>query len=316
MLSLILAIHNGAETLPRTLDAFTRLAPLSDGLEIIAVDNASTDQTVDILESYMGRLPMTVLHEPRQGKSFALNKGIDHANGNFIVFTDDDIIPEVNWLTAYMDAAEHNASIGIFAGQVRHEWDAPPPHWLKYLASVGKSYGGTPSNMGQQIVSSGAVKGCNLMVRRSTLGQTRFAETSDVNFCGEGHSSGGEDTLFAKEIAARNLGILFVPDACVRHIVRTNEIGVKPVFSRYLRIGSTQPIEAKGGIAIMGYPAYGLRQAFSQAASCLSCSIRGKSEEAATHMVHLAKTLGSLRAGRRIKGSRRINSQAPNGNDQ
>ncbi len=311
MLSLILAIHNGAATLPRTLSALTRIALPSEGLEIIAVDNASTDQTGDILETYMARLPMTVLHEPRQGKSFALNTGIEHAKGDFLVFTDDDIIPEVNWLTAYMDAAERHPGIGIFAGQVRHEWDAPPPRWLKHLAGVGKSYAGTPIDMGEQTVSPGAVKGNNLMIRRSTMAHTRFAENSGVNFCGEGQSTGGEDTLFAKEIAALGNDILFVPDACIRHIVRANQVGIRPVFSRYLRIGATLPIEAKEGIKILGYPAFGLRLAFIQAAKCLSWLVRGRSEEAAIYMVHLAKTLGGLSEGHKIRSAKKINSQTP-----
>jgi hypothetical protein len=259
---------------------------------------------------------MTVLYEPRQGKSFALNRGIEHAKGDFIVFTDDDIIPEVNWLTAYVDAAERHPGIGIFAGQVRHEWDAPPPRWLKFLANAGKSYGGTPIDMEEKTVPFGAVKGCNLMVLRSTMAQTRFAETPDVNFCGEGPSSGGEDTLFAKEIASRDNGILFVPNACVRHIVRANQVGIRPVFSRYMRIGGTLPIEAKEGIKILGYPAFGLRQACSQAAKCLSWLVRGKSEEAAIYMVYLAKTLGALREGHKIRNARKINSKTPSRNSK
>jgi len=312
MLSLILAIHNGAGTLPRTLTALTRLVQPSEALEIIAVDNASTDQTVELLESYMGRLPMTIVHEPRQGKSFALNKGIEHARGDFIIFTDDDIIPEVNWLTAYMDVAKRYPGIGVFAGQVRHEWEAPPPHWLKHLANIGKSYGGTPMDLGEQTVPAGTVKGCNLMVRCSTMAKTRFSETSGVNFCGKGPSPGGEDTLFAKEMAALGNSILFVPDACVRHIVRAREVGIRPVFSRYMRIGGTLPIVSKEGIEFFGYPAFGVRLAFSQAVKCLSWLVRGRSDEAAIYMVHLAKTLGGLREGRKIKNAKKFNSQTPN----
>lgn len=311
MLSLILAIHNGAETLPRTLSALTRLAQPSEGLEIIAVDNASTDQTSEILASYASKLAMTVLYEPRQGKSFALNKGIEHAKGDFIVFTDDDIIPEVNWLTAYMDAVKRHPGIGIFAGQVRHEWDSPPPPWLKYLASVGKSYAGTPIDMGEQTVVASAVKGANLMVLRSTMAQTRFAENAGVNFCGQGQSTGGEDTLFAREIAAGDNDIVFVPDACIRHIVRANQVGIKPVFARYLRIGGTFPIEANEGISILGYPAWGLLRAFTHATKCLLWLARGKSEEAALYMVHFAQTLGGLREGHKIRSARKPNSQTP-----
>ncbi len=304
MISLILATHNGAATLPRTLSSLSRIVHPSQGLEIITVDNASTDQTRQILESYLNSLPLTILGEPRQGKSFALNTGIDHAKGDFIVFTDDDVIPEVNWLTAYLDAAERHADVGIFAGQVRHKWEAQPPPWLTYLADIGKSFGGTPVGLEEQKISPGAIKGCNLMVRRSTLAHTRFSEQAGVNFSVETPASGGEDTLFAREIAKRANGILFVPEACVRHIVRANQVGVRPVFSRYFRIGGTCPIEAKGGITIVGYPAWGLRQASTEAAQCFLWLMRGNSERAALGMTHLAKTLGGLSKGRKIRSTK------------
>lgn len=301
MFSLIIAVHNGAATLPRTLNALSRIHHPACGLEIIAVDNASTDQTREILESHATNLAMTILVEPRQGKSFALNTGIGHASGDFIVFTDDDVVPDPEWLTAYLDAAERHLDVGIFAGQVRHEWEALPPPWLKYLADIGKSYGGTPVDLKEQTISSGAIKGCNLMVRRSTLAHTRFSEVAGVNFSAEAPSSGGEDTLFARELAKPDNDILFVPRACVRHIVRAHEVGIRPVFSRYVRIGGSCPIDAKGSITIFGYPGWGLRQAASEAAICLLWLMRGKSEKAALRMIYFAKTLGGLGAGRRLR---------------
>lgn len=150
-------------------------------------------------------------------------------------------------------------------------------------------------------MSSGAVKGFNLMVRPTTMAQIRFAEDPGVNFRGQGISTGGEDTLFAREIADRSNGILFVPKACVRHIVRGNQVGVIPVFSRYMRIGGAQPIEAKGGMTMLGYPVWGLRQAVSHGAKCLAWLVRGRSKEAAVHMVRLASTLGGLREGHRLR---------------
>jgi hypothetical protein len=83
-----------------------------------------------------------------------------------------------------------------------------------------------------------------------------------------------------------------------------------------MRIGGTLPIVSKEGIIIFGYPAFGLRLAFSQAAKCLSWLVRGRSEEAAVYMIHLAKTLGGLREGRKIRSAGKFNSQAPSRDGQ
>lgn len=100
MISVILTSHNGESTLPLTLDALGKLLRPGDGVEFIAVDNASTDHTPNLLREAQDSLPLTVLSEPRPGKSFALNHALRHARGDLVVFTDDDVIPHAEWLEA------------------------------------------------------------------------------------------------------------------------------------------------------------------------------------------------------------------------
>lgn len=304
MMSLILASHNGSPTLTRTLDALARIDHPQQGLEIIAVNNASTDDTQAILEAYARKLAMQVLTESRRGKSFALNTGIKAAKGDLIVFTDDDVIPETNWLISYERAAEKFPNTAVFAGQVRHEWDAPPPAWLESLAAAGKSYGGTPLEFKEEAVSPSYVKGCNFMVRRSAMGDTRFCEDPGTNYCGQGRSAGGEDTAFAHEVANKDGEVIFVPGACIRHIVRKYQIGILPVFSRYVRIGRTLPIEVGSGYRILGYPVWGLRLVLKHAGRGLWLLLKGQSSQAAEQLIHLAKLLGSIGEGRRINSNR------------
>ena len=84
----------------------TRATPPRGGWRLIAVDNASTDGTGDLMRSYADRLPIVVLHEPQAGKNRALNRAIEVAEGDFYVFTDDDVLVGENWLAAWRDVAE------------------------------------------------------------------------------------------------------------------------------------------------------------------------------------------------------------------
>src|SRR3546814_6939242 len=72
-ISIVLATHNGTATLRLTLEALRRVDLTAGAVEIVAVDNASTDGTRALLEDYRHRLPLTVLSEPRRGKRLALN---------------------------------------------------------------------------------------------------------------------------------------------------------------------------------------------------------------------------------------------------
>ena len=66
MLTVVLATHNGTMTLPRVLEGYTRLGPVSGGWKLVAVDNASTDRTKELVWAYAGRLPRS--EERRVGK--------------------------------------------------------------------------------------------------------------------------------------------------------------------------------------------------------------------------------------------------------
>ncbi|RME62528.1 MAG: glycosyltransferase family 2 protein, partial [Alphaproteobacteria bacterium] len=156
-----MATYNGARTLPLTLDSFCALQPPPGGFEVIVVDNGSRDATPAILQHYRARLPLKILHEPRPGKSCAVNRGFREAAGDLILLTDDDVIAAPDWLLAYARAAAAMPTVALFAGQVRHHWCKTPPAWLECLARDGNAFAGTPVNRPAGPIEATAVKGPN-----------------------------------------------------------------------------------------------------------------------------------------------------------
>src|ERR1044072_5780847 len=75
--SVIIATYNRAEELPKTLDSLKGLN-VSEPWEVIVVDNNSSDNTREIVESYAQSFPVPLryLMEREQGRSAALNTGI------------------------------------------------------------------------------------------------------------------------------------------------------------------------------------------------------------------------------------------------
>jgi len=259
MISVLVATHNGAPTLPLTLEAFCALDIPDSGVEFIVVDNASTDDTAEILESYKKRLPLKILYEPTPGKTHALNQGLAAVAGELVLFSDDDVIPDRNWLTAYMAAADAHADTDIFAGQVRHYWQKKPPKWLERLAAEGKSYGGTHIDRPHGPIEAHAVKGANFMVRAHVFQNHKFRE--DVGYGAGGQMVAGDETDFVRRLLDAGLKSWFVPEARVRHIVRPYQVRIWPVLQRYFRIG--RGTEAVGAQTfpqdlptLFGYPRY------------------------------------------------------------
>src|SRR5207249_1247886 len=86
----------------QTLESIARVR-IPDGwqLELIVVDNASVDETAQVIrECRMPGMPVRYLHEPRRGKGHALNTGIAAARGEILLLTDDDVRPGRDWIGA------------------------------------------------------------------------------------------------------------------------------------------------------------------------------------------------------------------------
>ncbi len=130
MLTVLIATYNGARTLPYVLNIYCQLEPPDDGWQLVIVDNRSTDQTKEVIASFTQRLPLTYLFEPRQGKNVALNTGLSRVAGDLIVFTDDDTLPQPNWLRQIRLAADSQSEFVIFGGPILPKWEVLPEDWV------------------------------------------------------------------------------------------------------------------------------------------------------------------------------------------
>jgi len=92
--SVIVPTFNGASRLRRCLDAL--LAQRTGRqFEIIVVDDGSQDDSTQVVQCY-GQVRL--LHQDHRGPAAARNLGVRSARGEIVLFTDDDCVPEPDWL--------------------------------------------------------------------------------------------------------------------------------------------------------------------------------------------------------------------------
>ena len=129
--SVIVCTYNRATLLPRTLRSLQAQA-LRPGIEweVLVVDNNSSDDTRAVVEAFSRTFPnLRYSHEPQQGLAFARNHGIHAARGRVLLFTDDDVAPEADWMQRILDGMEVHACDAC-GGFIAPEWESPPPAWL------------------------------------------------------------------------------------------------------------------------------------------------------------------------------------------
>lgn len=113
--TIVIPVHNAEAYLPACLDS--ALSQTEPSIELVCVDNASTDASLQILEqAAQGDARVRVLTESRRGVSFARNAGMAAARGEYLLFLDsDDFIEPDAVEVAVSRARETDAQATIFS---------------------------------------------------------------------------------------------------------------------------------------------------------------------------------------------------------
>jgi len=116
LISVIIPTWNAADYLPGTLE--TVFAQTWPAVEILVIDDGSTDSTSALLAGYGDRITTVVL-ENSGGQSRPRNKGIEHSHGEFIAFFDSDDLMEPDKLALAMEIFENHPEVGLVSSNFR-----------------------------------------------------------------------------------------------------------------------------------------------------------------------------------------------------
>jgi glycosyltransferase involved in cell wall biosynthesis len=241
-ISIIIATRDRARLLENTLDALAAQEVPDCGFETLVVDNGSGDDTRDVVVAAARRMPAPVLylHEARPGKSHALNTAVARARGEFLVLTDDDVLPSPGWLVAYAQAfAETGADFVV--GRILPLWEAPPPSWLSpalygVLAVPDGGINRLPlaEGLNEEIMPLGA----NMAVRRHVVERIGGWNTNLGKL--QGTLRTGEDHEFALRTLRAGFRGVYEPGAWVRHRVPADRLRLSYFQRWYFYNGAIQ----------------------------------------------------------------------------
>lgn len=253
---------NNSTKLEHTLEAIGRLDTTGFEHEVIVVDNNSTDDTAQVLAAFRDRLPLRSLFEPQQGVSYARNRIQAEARGELLCWTDDDAIPELNWLQAYVQAAEKWPDVDFFGGPVTAHWEERPPGWilrgLNFLEGVMaiRDLGPEPIPLTAERLPFGV----NMVFRREQMKQYRFP--THLGVTGEKRLSGEETVVFRQALDDGCKG-RWVPSARVQHHVpaqRTTWSYIRKYYRGYGQSSWRKRAGPPGKMQFLGAPLWLWRQ--------------------------------------------------------
>ncbi|KAA9396488.1 glycosyltransferase [Haloarcula sp. CBA1130] len=204
--TVVVVTYNSAATVGETLSSLAEQTYPSDRYEIRVVDGGSTDDTEALADEYGA-----AFHVVAGGTIGACrNRGIDHADGDYVAFTDSDCAVPATWLRSHVDriadADEHVAGVG---GPNRPFPDDPP--FAKLVGSLQGTVfgsGGSPqSHAIDRVREVRSVACCNVLYDTAIFDEHRF--DGDINV--------GEDAEFHFRLSEAGYRFVFDPAIAVSH---------------------------------------------------------------------------------------------------
>jgi glycosyltransferase involved in cell wall biosynthesis len=98
MISVIIPMYNAENTIIQALKGLENQT--RKDFEVIVVDDGSTDLSSELIEAFKkeSKLPIRLLNQENSGPAKARNLGVEHSEGEIIIFLDSDCIPPENWV--------------------------------------------------------------------------------------------------------------------------------------------------------------------------------------------------------------------------
>jgi glycosyltransferase involved in cell wall biosynthesis len=319
-ISVVVSTYNRCSMLRRTLESL--LGECSSGIpvEILVVDNNSTDSTGAFVRTLIaeGHSQLRYLSEPRQGVSYARNAGIINARSPIVAFVDDDVHVTPGWLRTINEVFEAHPDLECVGGRILPEWEAEPAPWLtrEHWAPLAiQDYGDGPflvTTENRLCLTSG-----NLACRRHVFDRIGLWSTATQRIK-DGIGS-LEDEEFMRRLWQAGAHVMYLPD-----LVAVTTVPRERLAKRYHRRWHTghgrfyaslkaEEFEQSGWGRLFDVPAHLYRQAASEALKWLALTASGRPGRAFLHEVRVRFFLGYLAARRQERRTRRAAPNGPSG---
>ncbi len=256
-ISVAICTWNRAGSLSKTLETIAvALARTTDPVEVIVVNNNSTDQTDAVIAQFAGSMPLRRVFEPTPGLSNARNAAVCAASGDYLIWTDDDVRVDPDWLASYGSAFRSHPDASFFGGPIIPRFDGAPAGWLAEAwtsvadAYAARDFGEAPFPFSPDRLPYGA----NFAVRMEDQRPKRFDPR--LGRCPGDYWLTGEESRLLLELLSEGKTGWWVPAARVEHCIPPERQTTSYIRRYYQGVGRSEMISfpPSGSLRLFGIP--------------------------------------------------------------
>jgi glycosyltransferase involved in cell wall biosynthesis len=266
-ISLVIATFNSANTLRRTLTSINNInSVIGIDIEVIVINNNSTDETTNLLDSYHCQFTFQSLFQTKQGQNPAKNTIFTTGRelGDLVIFTDDDVILPRDYLVKYAKLANQQPDYDMFGSMVDALWPEEPPEYIKNGVDIAVAFAVTPPENDYQ---SGEIKpvrlhGPSFAIRKSVF-QANYRFNENIGPNGGNYMMGSETELLYR-LHNDGYKAFFDTTNTVQHIIRAKQLTPIWLESRAYKAGRSLIMhqlrrgEVVNAKEVFGYPRWAL----------------------------------------------------------
>lgn len=206
LLSIIIPVYQVQDYLHQCLDSI--ISGCDKGIEVIIVDDGSTDNSPSICDEYAGRYDnIQVIHKQNEGLSIARNTGLGMASGQYVWFVDSDDFLLHGAIDEVLAHISKYPDVDVFSTMLTHYW----PESETYKVSRFKRYNDVIN--GRAYLKEGLPQGAS---QRFIL-KREFLQINNLSFCpGILH----EDALFGYIMLYKAKKVLTLEESLYAYRIR------------------------------------------------------------------------------------------------
>jgi len=221
-LSVIVPTYNRSNSLRKTLASLAAASlPSSFLVEVIVVDNNSTDDTAEVVKEMatnFGEIKLDYLFESRQGRSFAVNEGIRASEGDLVSMIDDDAQISDDWyIEVQRIFRDRWDELDFVGGKILPNLEIPPPDWVEPLKTGALCWRDFGDEEWAYDLNTPMITGTHGIFKRSVFTKVSFYN-EHLGVKGKGFL-GGEDEVLYDQLMEHGCRGIYNPRLLVYHDV-------------------------------------------------------------------------------------------------
>lgn len=242
-LSVIICTYNRDKYIAESITAIVNQIFDYPTCELLVINNNSTDQTDSICTNLLqSGFQFRYIIETTQGLSAARNRGIQEANGEILVFIDDDAMAREHFLKNILAMYQKYPEMAASGGRIYPRFESKKPAWMSrflvpLMSVIDKGNAVIPFKGSHYPI------GANMAFRKEIIHEIGLFDTT-LGRSG-GNLQGGEEKDIFNRIKAKGKAIYYLPDVEVDHVIPDARLEKSFICKMGFGIGSSEQIRAR-----------------------------------------------------------------------